>query len=101
MDTTDAKRPDETATSSGDTQLRSAIRLGHIFAICLLVLSLVSALFIFRNPTPLLGTVMQTFLCAGLVGSFAFTTIRQIRTRLLKLEDEIRNLQQELLTKPK
>ena len=97
MDTTDAKQFDEAATNSGDTQLRSTIRLGHIFAICLLGLSVVSALFIFRNPTPLLGSAMQTFLCAGLVGSFAFTTIRQLRTRVLKLEDEMRKLQQELL----
>jgi hypothetical protein len=97
MDTTVAKRPDEGAARSGDNQLRIIIRIGHIYSICLLVLVLVSALLVFRNPTPVLGGLMQTFLCVGLVGSLAFTAVRQLSTRVLKLEDELHKLKQELV----
>ena len=98
MDTTDANLSDDAGTSSEDTQLRSTIRLGQILAICLLLLAVVCALFIFRNPTPLLGGTMQTFLCAGMVGSVAFMALRRLRARVVKLEDEMRKLQQELLS---
>lgn len=99
MDTTVAKRTDEGITRSGGTRIRITIRIGHIYSILLLLLAFVSALLVLRHPTPPpLGGLMQTFLCVGLVGSMAFTVIRELAARVLKLEDELDKLKQELPT---